>query len=198
MAATWGGYVFVVNMIGLHAAILVVLGRFSTKLYLSYSLFYTVGTLLAIQIPVVGMTPLKSLEQVGPLAVFIIYQVLLYCELEIRRLGLNRLDAMKFRVEIFTLSLGVGLIAIGTLTPEGYFGPISSRVRGLFVKHTKTGNPLVDSVAEHQPADHSAYFRFLQHLCTFAPIGFLFVLYHFGKKPSRFYHTIYYIIVVYQ
>ena len=56
-----------------------------------------------------------------------------------------------------------------------YFGPISSRIRGLpgppfkafglfgilrcfcfgssrFVKHTKTGNPLVDSVAEHQPA----------------------------------------------
>ena len=33
------------------------------------------------------------------------------------------------------------------LLPTGYFGPLSSRVRGLFVKHTRTGNPLVDSVA---------------------------------------------------
>jgi len=35
----------------------------------------------------------------------------------------------------------------------GYFQPLGARIRGLFVKHTRTGNPLVDSVAEHQPAD---------------------------------------------
>eukprot|EP01052_Picozoa_sp_SAG31_P048896 SAG31_NODE_10449_length_1137_cov_0.944123_1_plen_146_part_10 len=49
----------------------------------------------------------------------------------------------------------VGLSMIGLVTamlwPTGYFGPFSARIRGLFVKHTRTGNPLVDSVAEHQP-----------------------------------------------
>ena len=65
-----------------------------------------------------------------------------------------------------------------------YFGPLSSRVRGLFVKHTKTGNPLVDSVAEHQPARANAYYQYLQHFCTVAPIGFLLTLFNFGDSPS--------------
>ena len=50
--------------------------------------------------------------------------------------------------------IGVVLLAVivVTVVPSGYFGPLSARVRGLFVQHTRTGNPLVDSVAEHQPA----------------------------------------------
>ena len=51
------------------------------------------------------------------------------------------------------LVLGAGAVAavgLAYAVQAGYLGPLSSRVRGLFVKHTKTGNPLVDSVAEHQ------------------------------------------------
>lgn len=40
MVAAWGGYVFVLNLIGAHAAFLVLLGRFSTKVYLAYTSFY--------------------------------------------------------------------------------------------------------------------------------------------------------------
>ncbi len=57
-------------------------------------------------------------------------------------------------------------------------------MRGLFVKHTKTGNPLVDSVAEHQPAQANAYFQYLHQLCTYGPIGFVIVLAYFGDSPS--------------
>jgi len=184
MVATWGGYVFVLNLIGIHAAVLVLLGRFSTKVYLSYSLFYVIGTVMAIQIPVVGLAPLKSLEQMGPGLVFLFYQVIYYCESQIRKKNLTRLEAWKLRFEIFFTAFIVVVAILTLLIPKGYFGPISSRVRGLFVKHTKTGNPLVDSVAEHQPADNSAYFRYLQHLCLFAPFGFLSVLSHFGDSPS--------------
>ena len=55
---------------------------------------------------------------------------------------------MRFRVSVIALAAATLLIVL--VTPKSYFGPISSRVRGLFVPHTKTGNPLVDSVAEHQ------------------------------------------------
>ena len=46
-------YVFVLNMIGLHAGLLVVMGRVTNKLYRSYSIFHVVGATLAMQIPVV-------------------------------------------------------------------------------------------------------------------------------------------------
>jgi len=84
----------------------------------------------------------------------------------------------------FGVAFIIAVVAIVAFVPRGYFGPISSRVRGLFVKYTKTGNPLVDSVAEHQPADANSYFRYLQHLCIFAPLGFIFSLVSFGDAPS--------------
>merc|ERR1719235_3049589 len=55
---------------------------------------------------------------------------------------------------------------------HNYFGPPSARVRGLFVKHTRTGNPLVDSVAEHQPANAQAYQQYLHNVYDLAPYGF--------------------------
>ena len=45
------------------------------------------------------------------------------------------------------------------------------RVRALFVKHTKTGNPLVDSVAEHQPGSPDAFLRYLGLVSYVAPLG---------------------------
>ena len=65
MVAAWGGYVFVINMIAAHAGWLLLRGRFTRQLYLSYSLLYVIGTALAGQIPVVNWAPLKSMEQVG-------------------------------------------------------------------------------------------------------------------------------------
>lgn len=184
MVAAWGGYVFVLNLIGVHAAFLVLFGRFSTKVYLSYTLFYLVGTLLAIQVPVVGWSPLKSLEQLGPCAVFLGYQLLYYCEIQRKQKKMTRLEAWKFRVQVFLGALAVVSMLVVLVTPKGYFGPISSRVRGLFVPHTKTGNPLVDSVAEHQAASQQAYWQYLHMLCFTAPIGLLIVMFRFGDAAS--------------
>jgi dolichyl-diphosphooligosaccharide---protein glycosyltransferase len=52
MVAAWGGYVFVLNMIGVRAISLVFLGRHTTKLHRAYTLFYIIGTAGAIQVAV--------------------------------------------------------------------------------------------------------------------------------------------------
>lgn len=182
MVAAWGGYVFVLNLIGVHAAVLVGLGRFSNRVYAAYTLFYAIGTTLAVQVPVVGWAPLKSLEQLGPCAIFLGYQLLMATEAYIGHLKRQKrnqafgwLSAMKLRVQIFAAVAVVAMALAVMILPAGYFGPISSRVRGLFVQHTKTGNPLVDSVAEHQPASSRAYFQYLHHVCSIAPVGYLMV-----------------------
>jgi dolichyl-diphosphooligosaccharide--protein glycosyltransferase len=184
MVAAWGGYIFVLNMVGVHAGVLVLMGRFQTKLYISYSLFYVIGTALAIQVPVVGWAPLKSLEQLGPCAVFLGYQVMQACEIIKRKRKLSRKEAWKLRIQVFGGGLVVLMVLVFLVAPKGYFGPISSRVRGLFVQHTKTGNPLVDSVAEHQPASSRAYFQYLHHVCVFAPLGYLIVMLNLSDSSS--------------
>jgi len=176
MVAAWGGYIFVINMIGLHALILVGLGRFNSGVYRAYTIFFVIGTTGAMQIPVVGMQPLRSLEQLGPLLVFLGYQVLEYCDFQRRRQEMNTKQFVIYR---FKLSVCFGvtlLVAAMLLWPTGYFGPLSARIRGLFVKHTKTGNPLVDSVAEHQPGSTGMYKSYLNLPLDYWPLGLAVLL----------------------
>ena len=174
MVAAWGGYIFVINMVGIHAAVLVALGHFSDDLYWAYTIFYALGTYGAMHVPVVGWAPLKSLEQLAPCAVFLVYQILQMSELERRKLKVpfHSQKAWAIKVRNFSILAAAGAVVVAVLFPTGYFGPLSSRVRGLFVKHTRTGNPLVDSVAEHQPANEQAYTTYLHHTYKVAPYGF--------------------------
>jgi dolichyl-diphosphooligosaccharide--protein glycosyltransferase len=174
MVATWGGYVFVINLIGLHAFAVLLLRKVPFEhLYYSYSSFYVVGTALAMQVPVVGWIPLKSLEQLGPFGVFAGLQALQL--MRVMEQKYTKVNKWKVRALVVLGGVVVSLPIMYWLYTIGYFGPISSRVRGLFVKHTKTGNPLVDSVAEHQAASAQAYYQYLNIVCYLAPVGFAIV-----------------------
>eukprot|EP00041_Stephanoeca_diplocostata_P023589 m.581945 g.581945 ORF g.581945 m.581945 type:complete len:810 (-) comp22335_c0_seq1:178-2607(-) len=202
MAAAWGGFVFVLNLIAIHALVLVLLGRYSSKLHRAYSLFYVIGIAGAVQVPVIGWGPLRSLEQLGALAAFVGLQVLEFAAVQRRARNLDQIATFK---EVIKAGIVVGLVVaavVAHLWPQGYFGPLSARVRGLFVKHTRTGNPLVDSVAEHQPTNAQAYQQYLHHVYYLAPVGFglsflrwtdanFFIItygvvaYYFSSKMSR-------------
>ncbi|ETV91205.1 hypothetical protein H310_14082 [Aphanomyces invadans] len=191
MAATWGGYIYVLNMIGLHAFVLVLLGRYSNKLYWAYSIWYIIGTIGAMQVPVIGKAPLRSLEQLAPLLVFFGLQGLKICHHPVFLKKVFNIDAAKAtRANMFlvySVVAGVGLailaVVVQMLWPTGYFGPLSSRIRGLFVQHTRTGNPLVDSVAEHQPVKNDAFWQFLHATCYTAPVGLAIVVGQSVLKP---------------
>eukprot|EP00811_Abedinium_folium_P035480 NODE_826_length_2744_cov_12.836072.p1 GENE.NODE_826_length_2744_cov_12.836072~~NODE_826_length_2744_cov_12.836072.p1 ORF type:complete len:824 (-),score=270.32 NODE_826_length_2744_cov_12.836072:271-2373(-) len=202
MVATWGGYIFVLNMIGIHACILVGLGRFNAGVHKAYSLFFVIGTYLATQIPVVGMQPLRSLEQLGPLVAFLAFQVLAFADAQRRKRQMSTRQFVVFRIQVFALCFAAVAVVVVMLWPTGYFGPFSSRIRGLFVKHTKTGNPLVDSVAEHQPASSREYSTYLNLPLDYVLYGGLvclanrtngcyfmalygFIAEHFSGKMSR-------------
>ncbi|KAL7719486.1 dolichyl-diphosphooligosaccharide--protein glycotransferase [Entamoeba marina] len=42
MALSWGAYVFIINLIPLHAFLLLIMGRFTTKLYTAFTTFYAI------------------------------------------------------------------------------------------------------------------------------------------------------------
>ena len=175
MAAAWGGFIFVINLIAFHAASLVVIGRYSSKLHVAYSLFFLVGTIGAMQFPVIGMRPLQSLEQLSGLLVFLAFQVLEYVERKRRAQKLTVVQVFLQRIYATVPALLCLGLAISYLYSIGHFGPLGARIRGLFVKHTRTGNPLVDSVAEHQPASAAAYRQYLHHVYDLVPYGLALV-----------------------
>ena len=175
MAAAWGGFIFVINLIAFHAASLVIIGRYSSKLHTAYTLFFLVGTIGAMQFPVIGMRPLQSLEQISGLVVFVAFQILEFVERKRRAEKLSVVDVFLARAKYTIMaSVVLGLFTY-YLFSIGHFGPLGARIRGLFVKHTRTGNPLVDSVAEHQPASAAAYRQYLHHVYDIVPAGFILV-----------------------
>ena len=58
---------FITNMIPLHAFVLILMGRFSNRLYVGYSSWYAVGTLASMQVPFVGFQPVKTSEHMAAL-----------------------------------------------------------------------------------------------------------------------------------
>lgn len=60
--SSWGGYVFLINLIPLHVLTLILTGRFSHRVYVAYSAVYTLGTLLSMQVAFVGFQPVQSSE----------------------------------------------------------------------------------------------------------------------------------------
>jgi dolichyl-diphosphooligosaccharide--protein glycosyltransferase len=175
-------------MLGVHTAALVILGRFSHTLYISYSVVYGVATYLGLSfIPVIGRAPLDNMEHMGPLFVFCSIQLLelwqIYKERFLSGHTEEQRDAVRRR--FMTYIAGAFVMAFFLFLYSGKVGPISVRVRSLFVKHTRTGNPLVDSVAEHQATPNDIYWKYFHVLCLFMPFGLLMSLYvAFFDKPS--------------
>lgn len=122
---------------------------------------------------------------------FLGVQVLLVCEFLRRRKGLAR-DSPEFaalRWRIISIAAGLGAVVLAGLLQTSFFGPLSIRVRSLFIQHTKTGNPLVDSVAEHQPATKSAYWQYLHYMCSVAPVGWVMLFWR--PSPGRIFLFLY-------
>lgn len=203
-ASAWGGYIFINNLIGLHAAVLVALGKYNSSVYKTYTVFFIVGTLGAMQVPVIGYAPLRSVEQAPSLLVFCGFQVLQLCDIYRGRQskGMSATKFFLFRFVVFTFIAGVVAGVAWSLMQLGFFIPLGARIRGLFLEAVKTGNPLVDSVAEHQPSNDQAYDTYLGKVRFLAALGLLFswhqrsnakylgiiyalVSFHYSLKMSR-------------
>jgi dolichyl-diphosphooligosaccharide--protein glycosyltransferase len=176
MAATWGAYIYVLNMIVLHTATLLLLGRYTVDLHLSYFTFFIIGTAGAMQLPIVGWQPLDSMEQISGLLMFLwlqIYGLTLWTA--------SRMDRSMMRWVVIAVVLCVALVAIGAATWHahviGRLLPPTPRIRSLFVEHTKTGNPLVDSVAEHQSTSIDAIQMYLLQCGPAAVFGIIWSLF---------------------
>ncbi|KRX41317.1 Dolichyl-diphosphooligosaccharide--protein glycosyltransferase subunit STT3A [Trichinella murrelli] len=65
MVSSWGGYVFLINLIPLHVLTLLCCSRFSHRIYIAYSVVYTLGTILSMQIPFVGFQPVSTSEHMA-------------------------------------------------------------------------------------------------------------------------------------
>ncbi|KAI8918576.1 Oligosaccharyl transferase STT3 subunit-domain-containing protein [Powellomyces hirtus] len=173
MVSAWGGYVFITNLIPLHVFALILMGRYSPRLYVSYSTFYIIGTISSMLIPFVGFQPTRTSEHMAALGIFGLLQIIAFVEL-IR----SHLSANQFQILFYGLISGFflfGLAGLVALTVGGYIAPWTGRFYSLWdTGYAKIHIPIIASVSEHQPTPWTSFFFDLQLLMVLFPAGIYF------------------------
>ncbi|KZT69292.1 glycosyltransferase family 66 protein [Daedalea quercina L-15889] len=170
MVAAWGGYAFITNMIPLHAFALILMGRFSSRLYVAYSSWYAIGTLASMQVPFVGFQPVRTSEHMAALGVFGLLQIIAFAEL-VR----THVSSKQFQSLLYASVIGMGILgalAIVGLTYKGWIAPWTGRFYSLWdTGYAKKYIPIIASVSEHQPTAWPSFFMDLQLLIFLFPAG---------------------------
>ncbi|KAJ3515218.1 hypothetical protein NLJ89_g1889 [Agrocybe chaxingu] len=170
MVAAWGGYVFITNMIPLHALVLILMGRFSDRLYVAYSSWYAIGTLASMQVPFVGFQPVSTSEHMGALGVFGLLQIVAFAQL-VR----THVSSQQFQKLLQGGVVGIGFLgffAFIFLTYKGKIAPWTGRFYSLWdTGYAKKYIPIIASVSEHQPTAWPSFFMDLQFLIFLFPAG---------------------------
>ena len=127
LASTWGGYVYPLNLIPLHAMAVFFLQR--RNLFPQYAIFYLTSESLMTFVPRIGLAPLKSIEHWPAMGTFVI-------------LGLCKVAEIKTVIMVLSCAApAIGLVVnkIG----------ITGRLFHLFFSPKHRG-VLVESVSEHK------------------------------------------------
>lgn len=188
MVASWGGYAFITCILPLHAFVLVCMGRYSPRLYVTYSTWYTLGTLASMQIPFVGFLPVKTSEHMpalgtappafvwfattNPLSLGIFGFLQLVGFIQFVRAAIPSRQFQTFLYTTVAATFGAGILGLVALTSLGYIAPWSGRFYSLWdTGYAKIHIPIIASVSEHQPPAWPAFFFDLNMLIWLFPAG---------------------------
>jgi dolichyl-diphosphooligosaccharide--protein glycosyltransferase len=173
MVSSWGGYVFLINLIPLHVLTLMVTGRFSVRVYVAYSILYCLGTILAMQVSFVGFQPVQSSEHMLALGVFGLCQ--LHCFVDYIRGRLSSEDFNTLFRAMLISAGGIVTLSTSILTLTGKISPWTGRFYSLLdPSYAKNHIPIIASVSEHQPTSWSSFYFDLQLLVFLFPAGLYF------------------------
>ncbi|NXE17185.1 STT3A glycosyltransferase, partial [Lophotis ruficrista] len=170
MVSSWGGYVFLINLIPLHVLVLMLTGRFSHRIYVAYCTVYCLGTILSMQISFVGFQPVLSSEHMAALGVFGLCQIHAFVDYLRSKLNPQQFEIL-FR-SVISLVGFVLLTAGAVLMLTGKISPWTGRFYSLLdPSYAKNNIPIIASVSEHQPTTWSSYYFDLQLLVFMFPVG---------------------------
>ena len=121
---------FITNMIPLHGLVLILMGRFSSRLYVAYSSWYAIGTLASMEVPFVGFQPVKTSEHMAALGVFGLLQIVAFAQLVRSHVSSKQFQSLLFYAVVVVGLLGASAIAF--LTYKGMIAPWTGRFYSLW------------------------------------------------------------------
>jgi len=170
--SSWGAARYPAAMAVLFVFILLMLRRYSSRLFFSYSTTFGIGLFMTVTIPKFGLEFLAGSEILPVLGMFLLLGLL-----EVLR-NIKTLEMKAIFVFGF-LAVGVGLLL--ALSKYGYITPIGFKYISVLNPMARLGTgsgttALVQSVQEHRPAAWGSFYYDLGIGAFFVPIGLFFAL----------------------
>ncbi|CAN3363733.1 dolichyl-diphosphooligosaccharide--protein glycosyltransferase subunit Stt3p [Diutina catenulata] len=170
MVSAWGGYVFITNLIPLHVFVLILMGRYTKKIYSAYTTWYALGTLASMQIPFVGFLPIRSNDHMAALGVFGLVQLVAFGDYV--RSAVPHKQFKTFLTVSVVAVIAVGIAGLFALTALGFIAPWTGRFYSLWdTNYAKIHIPIIASVSEHQPTAWPSFFFDTSMLIWLFPAG---------------------------
>lgn len=171
MVAAWGGYVFIINVIPIYVLVMLLAGRYSDRLYIAYSIFYTMGTLMAMTVPFVGFNVIFQAECASSHGVFLALQIYIIVK------QIYASEYFKVLKQVISLILVTIVVAVAVLLSYlQYTGELKWSGRSLTLLDPTYATkyiPIIASVSEHQPTTWTSFFFDLHILIPLSPLGLL-------------------------
>lgn len=178
MVASWGGYSFIINIIPIYVLFVLITHKPEEEknwhnIYIAYSIFYVMGTLMAMQIPFVRFLAINSSEHMASHGVFFVAQV--YMLLNFLRRYIPKETVEKI-VKYFLVGLAIGFGAFFILLLLLGQTQWSGRSMTLLdPTYAKKYIPIVASVSEHQATTWGSYFFDIHFLIFLTPLGLYYI-----------------------
>jgi dolichyl-diphosphooligosaccharide--protein glycosyltransferase len=170
MVSAWGGYVFIINLIPLHVFVLLLMGRYSERIYSAYNTFFIIGLLCSMQIPFVGFQPVRTSEHMASAGVFALLQAV--AVLKYVQNYMSKAEFKYFFLMAGSIAAGLVFLTVVALTWAGVVAPWSGRFYSLWdTGYAKIHIPIIASVSEHQPTTWFSFFFDLHILACVFPVG---------------------------
>merc|ERR1719474_177812 len=170
MVSAWGGYVFIINLIPLHVFVLLLMGRYSERVYVAYNSFFIIGLVCSMQIPFVGFLPVSTSDHMASAGVFGLLQIVGF--FKYMSSVLTKAEFKKFLMVAGTLMVAAVLVVMLAISYSGSVAGWSGRFYSLWdTGYAKIHIPIIASVSEHQPTTWFSFFFDLHILACVFPVG---------------------------
>ena len=165
LASGWGAYRYPLSLLALFSFILVLLGRYSSRLILSYGITFGIAFLIMGQIPQLGFEALREWSTLVIPGIFLIL-----CGYEFSRRA--KTTASKLGGIFVSVAL---LVVIGyILWQYGLITQIGGKFMAVIQPAARIDMAIVESVAEHRMATWASFYHEFGMLTLLGIFGFYF------------------------
>ena len=158
LCASWGASRYIVAMTALFVFVLLVIGRSSLRLLLSYAITFFIAISIASCIPRLGSRfPFDYLGthfnfEYGTLSVYAVFFLLLLSEIN------RRAETRAKKIYYTSAVLASLMILLLVLWLSGKISPVGAKFMSVINPSIRFGYPIIESVAEHRPSAWGTFY----------------------------------------